>query len=380
MQRDLDSWQRLGMAAGIGPVLFRQLLSHFGTPKKVLEATTEELRALPGIDVRKAEAIRQTSRRALPHNWPIRLRRLSATICTFRDRTYPERLLSTYDYPPFVYLRGTIEPADELAVAVVGSRRASLYGRRVTRYLVASMVRRGVTVVSGLARGIDTEAHRTALECGGRTLAVLGSGIDVIYPRENRALTNRIAGRGAILSEFPLGTTPQPGFFPRRNRIISGLSLGVVIVEARERSGALVTARYAADQGREVFAVPGPIDDPGSIGPHRLIQDGAKLVHQIEDIFDEIPQLHQTKEVEPEKGQEVQLPPQERELLSMLTDEPLTVDQLIGRLRWEPSMVLAGLVSLEVKGLAQQLAGKRFIKKVFDWDGIDRPSGQETCG
>jgi DNA processing protein len=373
MQRDLDSWQRLGTATGIGPVLFRQLVSHFGTPGKVLEASSGELCDLSGIDVSRAKAIRQAARTPLRHDWRSRLRRLRATICTYRDRSYPRRLLSIYDYPPFLYVRGAIEPIDELAVAVVGSRQASLYGRRMARSLVAGLVRRGVTVVSGLARGIDTEAHRAALECGGRTVAVLGSGIDVIYPRENRTLADRIADSGAVVSEFPPGTTPQPGFFPRRNRIISGLSLGVVVVEARGRSGALVTARYAADQGREVYAVPGPIDHSGSLGPHRLIQDGAKLVCCVEDICEEIPQLRQVVPVVKDDGREVELTPQEGELFKILTDDPMAVDQLIARLQWEPSRVLAVLISLEIKGLAQQLAGKRFIRKTFDLSG-DLPS------
>jgi DNA processing protein len=365
MHRDLDSWQRLGMAAGIGPVLFRQLVTHFGTPGGALQAPADELRQLPGIDARRAEAIRRAARTPLTNGWQARLRRLPAAVQTYQDRAYPRRLLTIYDYPPVLFLRGTVRPADELAVAVVGSRKASPYGLRMTRRLTAELTRRGVTVVSGLARGIDTEAHRTALECGGRTIAVLGSGVDVIYPRENRSLADRIAGRGAIISEFAPGTVPEPGFFPRRNRIISGLSLGVVIVEARRRSGALITARYAADQGREVYAVPGPVDQPGSAGPHGLIQDGAKLVTCVEDILEEVSQLsricRKTGEStggRPEQGLTVE----ERRLLGALINEPTVIDELIGRLGWGPSRVLAVLFSLEVKGLVRQLAGKRFLR------------------
>ena len=365
MHRDLDSWQRLGTAAGIGPVLFRQLVTHFGTPGRALQASSDELRGLPGIDAKRAQAIRQAARTPLANGWQARLRRLRVTIRTYRDRTYPQRLLSIYDFPPVLYLRGTIRPADELAVAVVGSRQASPYGRRITRRLVAGLSRCGVTVVSGLARGIDTEAHRAALECGGRTIAVLGSGIDVIYPRENRALSERIAGRGAVVSELAPGTTPEPGFFPRRNRIISGLSLGVVIVEARRRSGALITARCAADQGREVYAVPGPVDQPGSLGPHLLIQDGAKLVTGVEDIFEEIPQLRRAARAAEEKAGSapgIALTAPERQLFEIITEDPAAVDDLIGQLQWEPSRLLAVLFSLEVKGLVRQLAGKRFIR------------------
>jgi DNA processing protein len=365
MHRDLDSWQRLGTAAGIGPVLFRQLVTHFGSPERVLRASRDELRGRPGIDARRAEAIRRAARTPLAADWRNRLKQLRVAIRTYQDRAYPQRLLSIYDYPPVLYLRGTVRPSDELAVAVVGSRRASPYGLRVTRSLVAGLIHRGVTVVSGLARGIDTEAHRTALECGGRTIAVLGSGVDVIYPRENRTLARRIVDRGALVSEFAPGTTPEPGFFPRRNRIISGLSFGVVIVEAGRRSGALITARFAADQGREVYAVPGPIDHPGSLGPHRLIQDGAKLVTDVEDIFEEIPQLRQAAEEPREEAgghPEAVLTAPERRLVEILTGDPTAVDELIDRIGWEPSRLLAVLFSLEVKGLVRQLAGKRFIR------------------
>ena len=364
------------MAAGIGPVLFRQLVTHFGTPGRALQASAEELCHLPGIDARRAGAIRRAARTPLATGWQARLRRLPAAVQTYQDRAYPRRLLSIYDYPPVLFLRGTVRPADELAVAVVGSRKASPYGLRITRRLTAELVRRGVTVVSGLARGIDTEAHRTALECGGRTVAVLGSGIDVIYPRENRSLADRIAGRGAVVSEFAPGTAPEPGFFPRRNRIISGLSLGVVIVEARRRSGALITARYAADQGREVYAVPGPVDQPGSAGPHGLIQDGAKLVTCVEDILEEVPQLSRAgrKTGERTGGRpDPELTAVERRLMEALTGDPTTVDDLIGRLQWEPSKLLAVLFSLEVKGLVRQLAGKRFLR--IDHSRLPESSG-----
>jgi DNA processing protein len=363
MHRDLDSWQRLGAATGIGPVLFRQLLARFGSPEKVLAATEKQLRAVPGIDTGRAQAILQAAGIPLPHDGPSRLRSLKAAIITYQDRSYPQRLLTIYDYPALLYIRGSFQKADEVSVAVVGSRRASPYGQRVTRLLVAGLVQRGITVVSGLARGIDSVAHRMALERGGRTIAVLGSGIDVVYPAENTSLADRIADSGAVVSEFPLGTDPEPGFFPRRNRIISGLSLGVVVIEAGDRSGALVTAHYAADQGREVYAVPGPIDQPHSRGPHHLIQEGAKLVRCVEDIVEEIPQLRGAASAGPDNEPEPDVSPQEKELLNLLTDEPVPVDQIIGRTGRGPSEVLSLLLSLEMKGLAQQLAGKRFVRK-----------------
>jgi DNA processing protein len=256
-----------------------------------------------------------------------------------------------------------IAAGDAWAVAVVGSRRASPYGLKVARMLSTGLVGRGFTIVSGLARGVDTAAHRAALEGGGRTIAVLGSGIDVIYPPENDRLAGEIAASGAVVSEFPPGTRPEPGFFPRRNRLISGLSLGVVVVEAGQRSGALVTAHVAADQGREVFAVPGDITRAGSRGTHHLIQEGAKLVRDVEDILAELPDRPRRTPVELSRGPRPDVTLQERELLDRITDEPATPDELVRLTGWGSPRVLAVLLGLEMKGLVRQLAGKRFVKE-----------------
>jgi DNA processing protein len=363
LHRDLDSWQRLGAAAGIGPVLFRQLVARFGSPHNVLTASFSELCAEPNINKARAAAIRQAARSVLPRDWPSRLKRLGAGLVTYVDRSYPQRLLTIYDYPALLYVRGEIMASDTWAIAVVGSRRASPYGQRVARNLSAGLVGRGFTLVSGLARGVDTAAHRAALESGGRTLAVLGSGVDVIYPPENRRLADEIAASGAVVSEFPPGTRPEPGFFPRRNRLISGLSLGVVVVEAGQKSGALVTAHIAADQGREVFAVPGDITRAGSRGPHHLIQEGAKLVRDVDDILAELPDRPHRVSAGLPGGPRPGLAPQERELLDLITDDPITLDELVRLTGWGSSRVLAALLSLEMKSHIRQLAGKRFVRE-----------------
>jgi DNA processing protein len=294
---------------------------------------------------------------------PSLLEKRGVSILTYRDPGYPRRLLEIYDYPPLLYVRGQLTETDDLAVAVVGSRQVGSYGRRMAERIAFGLAQRGVTVVSGLARGIDSQAHRGALEGGGRTLAVLGSGIDVIYPPENRALAEQIARSGAVVSEFPLGTKPEAGHFPRRNRIISGLSRGVVVAAAGIRSGALLTANFALDQGREVFAVPGNIDCPGSQGPHHLIQVGAKLVQDVDDILEElqVPGRPLPRGAPSESAHD--LSTEEKRLLDLLTDRPAPVDHLISRSGFQPSETLALLFSLEMKGFIQQLSGKRFVRK-----------------
>ncbi len=363
MQPDLESWQRLNSAPGIGPVLFRQLVKRFGSPKRVLTASMAELCSLANIDEKRARAILGASEVPLKGEWRSLLKELGATILTYQDPGYPQRLLTIYDYPPLLYVRGRLSEADELAVAVVGSRRASSYGRKVAQNIAAGLAQRGVTVISGLARGVDSVAHRGALAVGGRTVAVLGSGIDVIYPAENKALAGQIVQNGAVISEFPPGSGPEAGHFPRRNRIISGLSMGVVVVEAGVRSGALLTARFALDQNREVFAVPGNIDFAGSQGPHHLIQDGAKLVRNVQDILDELPVPGRTEHAGLPVRSMPSLSADEEKLLDVVTDQPAAVDDLIARSGLQPAETLVLLLSLEMKGLIQQLFGKKFVRK-----------------
>jgi len=282
------------------------------------------------------------------------------------DERYPELLRAIYDPPAVLYCDGSVEPGDRQAVAIVGSRQATPYGLRITETLAGELSALGFTILSGFARGIDAAAHRAALAAGGRTIAVLGCGLDVDYPPGHASLHAEIAGSGAVLTEFAPGTPPRATNFPRRNRIISGLALGVVVVEAADDSGSLITARLALEQGREVFAVPGPIDVPTSRGPHGLLKQGATLVETVDDIVEELlPQLDrplQTLKTEPIAAlpEHVELSPSERTVLEVMSREPLHLDDLTERSRLTTPAVAAILLGLELKALVKQLPGQRY--------------------
>jgi DNA processing protein len=282
------------------------------------------------------------------------------------NERYPELLRAIHDPPAVLYCDGLPQPGDRQAVAIVGSRQATPYGLRVTETLAGELSALGFTIVSGFARGIDAAAHRAALAAGGRTIAVLGCGLDVDYPPGHAPLRAEIAGSGAVLTEFDHGTPPRATNFPRRNRIISGLALGVVVVEAAEDSGSLITARLALEQGREVFAVPGPIDVQTSRGPHGLLKQGAKLVETVDDIVEELlPQLDrplQTLKTEPIAAlpEHVELSPTERTVLNMMSREPLHLDDLTERSRLTTPAVAGILLGLELKALVKQLPGQRY--------------------
>src|SRR5881628_132645 len=282
------------------------------------------------------------------------------------DERYPELLRAIHDPPAVLYCDGSVEPGDRQAVAIVGSRQATPYGFRITETLAGELSALGFTIVSGFARGIDAAAHRAALAAGGRTVAVLGCGLDVDYPSGHASLHAEIAGSGAVLTEFAPGTPPRATNFPRRNRIISGLALGVVVVEAADDSGSLITARLALEQGREVFAVPGPIDVPTSQGPHGLLKQGATLVETVDDIVEELlPQLDrplQTLKTEPIAAlpEHVELSPSERTVLEVMSREPLHLDDLTERSRLTTPAVAAILLGLELKALVKQLPGQRY--------------------
>jgi len=288
MPTELESWIVLNKISAVGPVKFRKLIEHFGSGKNVLSATADDISVVEGIEKRTAETIFQESRRINPSaELELAAKNGVKIITAFMDE-YPASLKTVYDYPHVLYVRGEFRPEDVFAVAFVGSRKNTIYGKSACEYLARDLAQAGITIVSGLARGIDTVAHRVALEAGGRTLAVLGNGLDRHYPPENRKLEDSIACAGALISEFPMEIKPDKQNFPRRNRLISGLSLGVVVIEAAESSGALITARTAAEQGKDVFAVPGSIFSKYSKGPNGLIKQGAKLVENAEDIINEI--------------------------------------------------------------------------------------------
>ena len=262
--------------------------------------------------------------------------------------------------PPVLFVRGQIASQDEWAIALVGTRRASSYGREVAQVLATELAHQGVTVVSGLALGIDTVAHRAAIEAGGRTLAVLGSGVDQIYPPQNRGLAAAIAGQGALISDYPLGTRPEANNFPPRNRIISGLSRGVVIVEASERSGALITAQFAAEQGRELFAVPGNILHPGSLGCNRLIQQGATPLLSVDDVLEQLNMARLSNHVEARRN--VPTDPLEQTLLGQLSAQPCHIDDIMRSAALPVAQISGLLTVMELKGLVRQVGSMTYVR------------------
>jgi DNA processing protein len=357
-------WLALREIPGVGLVLFQRLLDRFGNPTAVFQAREKELLAVRGLtpDIAKdILAFRDWDRLEAQL---ARLEALGALMLTREDPDFPALLREIPYRPAFLFIKGGLTPGDSRAVAVVGTRTPSYYGQKAGRRLGEALAARGVTVVSGLARGIDTAAHLGALENGGRTLAVLGCGLDVVYPPENRELYEKIPEAGALISEFPPGTRPEAKNFPVRNRLISGLSLGVVVVEAGERSGTAITVRYALDQGREVFAVPGPIDSPTSVGPHRLIQQGAKLVMGVEDILAELPGFGPGPLFAAPAGvAEAPRPalPGGDPLLSLLGAAPVQLEELVATSRLPASEVLSRLTLLELQGLIRELPGKCYV-------------------
>jgi DNA processing protein len=358
LTEELAYWIGFSKVAGIGPLRLRKLLDYFGNVQAVWKANPGELMAV-GLDKRSITNLVKT-RQSLDLQAELdRLEALSITVLTWDDENYPTQLRNIPG-PPFVlYVRGQILPRDEWALAVVGTRSASIYGKEVTRMLVQGLAASGITIVSGLALGIDTQAHQTALEAGGRTIAVMGCGVETIYPSRNTKLGRLITEKGAVISEFPLGTKPESGNFPRRNRIISGLSLGVLIVEGSEHSGARITVDYALEQGREVFAVPGNIFSRGSKGPNKLIQQGAKLITSIGDILEElnltmVTQHTEAKAIIPET-------PAEATLLKHLSAEPVHIDELGHYTDMSSAELSSTLTMMELKGQVRQVGGMHYV-------------------
>jgi len=370
-----EAYLALNLLPNIGPIRVRRLLEKFGTPQTILAANLRELLTVPGIGEEMAENIHDWEKRI---DLPEEQRRIAThgiSLLTVDDPSYPDALRNIHDPPFLLYMKGKITPADAAAVGVVGSRRMTHYGRDQTRKLSFQLARAGFTIVSGLARGIDTAAHEAALAAGGRTIAVLGSGIGNVYPPENQALADRIAESGAVLSEFPVLYVPDKQSFPLRNRIVAGISRGLLVVEAPARSGSLITANQALEQGRAVFAVPGPIDRPNSEGCHRLIQQGATLVCSADDIIDELgleinslpldftPEARDKPRSAPEPPtRHVDLSELEQRLLNELALGDSTIDALSDATAVPAGRVSAALLQLEMKRLVRQLPGKYFSK------------------
>jgi DNA processing protein len=355
-------WLALNFIPGIGPVLVRTLLDRFGGPEHVFKASRRELETVEGIGERLAALITETDIQGKVRSELKLVEELNASIVTFTDKSYPNNLKQIYDPPPLLYVRGDLQAKDDLAISMVGSRLSSSYGRMITERIAGDMARHGVTIVSGMARGIDSAAHRGALSAGGRTIAVLGCGVDIVYPPENRRLFEEITAHGAVISEFPMSTPPEGTNFPRRNRIISGLSLGVVVVQADSRSGSLITAGLALEQNRDVFAVPGNVGMARSRGTNRLIKQGAKLVESADDILEEILPRFQHQGLEP-TDVKPSLEDEEERVFRIIEDEPAHIDSIIAQTGMDASRVSAILLQLELKGLVQQLPGKRFAKR-----------------
>ena len=353
----------LARVPGVGPVTYLRLIKGLGHPKAVFEASREELVEKGRVGPSVADAIGRFQGKDEILRELERMDKLGIRMLVQGRPGYPRLLAAIPDPPPVLFVRGEILPQDDVAVAIVGSRAASQQGLRFTHRLARELAAAGVTIVSGMARGIDSEAHRGALAAGGRTIAVLGSGLNVIYPSENKDLFFKIMRQGAVVSEYGLDVKPDAVHFPARNRIISGLSLGVTIVEAAPQSGSLITARLALEQGREVFAVPGHADSMRSKGTNRLIRQGAKLVECAQDILEELaPMVGKVEIVErPEAGLEkVELSEEEARILSILGEEELQIDELVERSGMNPAKTASILLQLELKGLVMQLSGKRF--------------------
>lgn len=363
---DRDCCILLNSVPGLGTPSLRRLLEGLGSYAAVFKASEKELTQAGGIRNSLAQKIIKAARNpGIVEDELKSCARLGCEIVTREDEAYPLMLRLIVDPPLALYIKGKWQVPPGCAIAVVGSRGASFYGKEMAGRLSYDLALRGVTIVSGLARGIDAASHAGALKASGKTLAVLGSGLGCLYPPEHEALAERIAESGAVLSEYPMMTQPVPYNFPRRNRIISGLSLGVVVVEASAKSGALITADCALEQGREVFAVPGPANSVTSQGTHRLLKQGARLVTSVEDIIEELGLTVETAARPSEKPQKAAagyFSDEEKRMLALISDEPCAIDSLIEKSGKEPSQAASLLVKLELKGKIRQLPGKYFVQ------------------
>jgi len=350
--KDLKYWVGFSLIPGIGHVKFTQLENYFGNMGAAWQAAPAELKH-SGLDRSSISAITSWRPKVSLEAEMKKLERYGVKALTWHDPDYPDRLKEIYDYPPVLYVRGSLLSEDEWCLAVVGTRRATVYGRQVTEEIVADLARGRISIVSGLARGIDSVAHSSALDAGGRTIAIFACGLDTVYPPENANLARRIMQQGALISEYPLGTRPRAENFPRRNRIMSGLSLGVLVVEAGEVSGAMITARLALEQNREVFAIPGSILSPASKGTNHLIQEGAKLVGHYTDILEELNLTAVARQIELKEV----IPATETEslLLKKLSAEPIHIDEVCRSSGLPISTVSSTLAMMELKGLAKQV-------------------------
>jgi DNA processing protein len=356
--KDLKYWVGFSFIPGIGHVRFSQIESYFPDLETAWNAPAGELRKARLEDAVVRSIV--TSRPRIDIDAELeKLPRFGIAVLTWHDEGYPARLKEIYDFPPVLYVRGSLTAADEWCLAVVGTRRATAYGRQVTEEIVSDLARNNITIVSGLARGVDSIAHQAALDAGGRTVAILAGGLDTIYPPENLGLARRIVEQGALISEYPLGTKPRADHFPRRNRILSGMSLGVLVTEAGEGSGALITADLGLEQNRDVLCVPGSILSPASRGTNKYIQQGAKLIMNCQDILEElnlraVAQQLEFKDIVPETETE-------SVLLKKLSSEPSHIDEICAGSGLPVSTVSSTLAMMELKGLVRSVGNMSYV-------------------
>lgn len=364
-ERQIQTLQ-LAMVSGLGPRLMQNLLSRFESIEEILSASKTELMEVNGVGSKLADAIHRADDSHLAEQEWDRCEANGVKLLFKHSDDYPSQLADICDAPNVLYCQGDIIPQDNLAVGIVGSRRCTLYGRQQAEKLAGALARAGFTVVSGLARGIDAAAHRGAIKAGGRTIAVMATGLSHIYPPEHVELAEEVAHNGALVSESFLDQKPLPGLFPQRNRIISGLSLGALLIEATAKSGALHTARHAMEQGREVMAIPGRIDSLASEGCHSLLRDGATLVRNIDDILESLGPL--TKPVKRGDDDVVHLPQElnlndlERQVLNRVSSDPIHVDEVLRQSEIEASRVLSTLTILEMKRVLRRLPGGYLVR------------------
>jgi DNA processing protein len=358
LSEDTKYWVAFNNIPGIGRVRLTQLEHYFSNLENAWKASPGELKHA-GLDRVALRAIAKWHPNVSPETEMAKLNHYGIKVLTCNDPNYPSRLKEIYDYPPVLYVRGSLLPEDEWCLAVVGTRRATVYGKQVTEEIVTDLAQSKITIASGLARGIDTIAHRSALAAGGRSLAVFACGLDIVYPGENAKLAHDIMEHGALISEYPLGTRPRAENFPRRNRILSGLCLGVLITEAGETSGAMITARMALEQNREVFAIPGSILSPVSRGTNHLIQEGAKLVRDYTDILEELNLTTVARQME---MREI-LPESDTEsiLLKQLSAEPTHIDEVCRNSGLSVAIVSSTLAIMELKGMVKQVGTMNYV-------------------
>lgn len=359
----LEALVSLNLVLDIGSIRLKKLLEFFGKPENILKAPREKLMAVSGIGQEIANKIHCLKKEDLDKEFAL-AKKYGLKIMTYTDKDYPENLKNIPDPPIVLYVKGELKEEDKLAIAIVGSRRASFYGLTNAQKFAFDLSEKGFTIVSGMARGIDTYSHRGALKQNGRTIAVMGSGFNHPYPQENKELAEEIAKNGAVISEFPMDILPLKQNFPRRNRVISGLSLGVVVVEAARNSGALITADFALEQGREVFALPGKVDSDNSFGTNGLIKQGAKLVSCVEDILEEFilcesesPKDGNQKNILFDANNE-----EENKVYNLISDESIQLDELLERTNMNISQIANMLLRLQMKKLIRELPGKQFVR------------------